>query len=537
MTELAQFYTAKVTDFLKTVVCFDDKAEYGPVGKQRLFAATQDDGFSESTSTSSSITSVNQRADNDDIVIGLNAQALTHAFAEKAILCSVIKPHGANEHIENQIVSLGKTADVLILDWKLAERDASITRDAVIKIVDDDEKGGGRLRLIVLYSIEKGKDVIKELFDYLQERGYSREEESLEIKNKHTLIVFYQKPGTVIPSSEVIEYDNLPEEIIKSFTTLTSGLLPAATLSAITAIREQTHHLLATFPSSLDGAFLAHRCLIPDPNDSEQFLLDILEGEVGSVLRHSTVSESVDITRCKTWIESQDIVENEKRALLWAVDEYDFEKIDILKTKLNLKNKNNKEIAEKVMALLYKKNPHDLEASKEDLSILATIDTPRKNNVSKMLSVSHRLRLGSIVKDNYGKYLICIQPLCDSLRLSNIENTEFPFLVLEAQEFSDKKKSLDLCIPSIDNTVVWLGVKPLPKNIVSHSFRAKSASEAFVESTPTGSHHVFITQNGLKFEWVAELKLGKAQRIVSLLAARIHTLGIDEFEWMRLHQR
>ncbi len=535
MNRLHEFYTAKVADFLKTVVCFDDKAEYGSAGIQKQFASKSEDGFSDESSSSLPTMSITEEYAANNEIFGLNAKALTHAFAEKAILCSVIKPDGASEHIAKQIVSLGKAADVLILDWKLAERDSTIARDALLKIIADDERGGGRLRLVVVYSIEKGKDVIEELFNLLQERGYTREGESLEIKNKHSLIVFYQKPGTVIPFSEIIDYDKLPDEIIKSFTSLTAGLLPAATLSAITAIREQTHHLLATFPSTLDGAFLTHRCLIPDPSDSEQFLLDLLEGEIGAMLRHSSVSEAVNSVQCRAWVAINTGFSTEGRKVaLTAIQEYKRNN----KTKGFQKlfaSKDEKDVADKVLELFYKLNPEDLKSAKEELSILATLDTHRKRSVSPPVKAL-RLQLGVVVKDHsQSRYLLCIQPLCDSLRIKPDEQREFPFLRLEQFDFSSDQGSLELCIPHNDDPL-WLTVKTFPKNIVTFPFKAKSATEAFVGAELDNGAYFFPTGNGIKLEWLAELKIGKAQRIVSQLAARIHTLGIDEFEWMRLHQ-
>ena len=176
--------------------------------------------------------------------------------------------------------------------------------------------------------------------------------------------------------------------------------------------------------------------------------------------------------------------------------------------------------------------------SKEDLSILSTIDIPRRHDPINVTNhTPPRLKLGIVVKDKDGYFMICIQPLCDSVRINHGESTEYPFLMLTTQNVTDKK-GLDLCVPPQDGVspALWLGISPIPKNIITRPFKSKSDSEAYVEGIPSGNSSIFKAENGEELEWIAQIKIGKAQRIVSQLAAKIHTLGIEEFEWMRLHQ-
>ena len=232
---------------------------------------------------------------------------------------------------------MAQAADILILDWFLANKNPTIAKSAIINILAKDKENGGRLRLIVIYSVQTGIDVIDELDKALD--SFKKSEDGLQLQDEHTLIVFFQKPGT-IKATQIVEYENLPQSVIDSFTILTSGLLPAAALTAIAAIREQTHHLLATFSADLDAAFLTHRCLIPDPTDSELFLLDLLESEIGTLLCRSKVCDCVDSERCESWIKSK-INDGSQQIFLEAITKYSEDKLGQLGERLGI-GKNSK---------------------------------------------------------------------------------------------------------------------------------------------------------------------------------------------------
>lgn len=530
MDALSTFYQDRASAFIKTVVCFDDKAEYRlmrPNTSEALVATRVDDGFFGAPSES------REFVENDVCVIPasdeLDARALTEAFADRGILCSVIIPHTAPDAIDTQISTLAKSADITILDWKLGE----ITpRDSIAKIIEEDNAAGGKLRLIIIFSDADPASVMTDLASVVHGHGFVLDEGGREFSGPHARIVFFSKPGAAVSLGPVVTYEKLPEEVIKEFTKLTSGLLPAAALTAITEIREHTHHLIATFSSTLDGAFLTHRCLIPDPNDSEQFLLDLLEGEIGSILHKSNVREAVNSDRCCAWVTGNDsISSDERKIVLNALQNYRRNNKTKGFQKLFCSEK-EKEVAEKVLELFYKTNPSNLSVAKRELSVLATLDACGRQ------AKAPRLQLGAIVKDHsQSKYLLCIQPLCDSLRIKHDEAREFPFLVLENYDFRSDQSSLELCIPHRNETL-WLTVKTLPKNLITYPFNGKSATEGFVEACSEGGSYFFKnSDSSIKLEWLAALKIGKAQRIASQLAARIHTLGIDEFEWLRLHQR
>jgi hypothetical protein len=459
----------------------------------------------------------------------LDARLLTEAFAEKGMLCSVIVPHSNPEDIKRQISKLVAVADISILDWELKGGDGSITRDAIVEIISNDNKDGGRTRLIVIYSVGDANNVMKELSEKLHDQGLILNTERLEIQGERTLIAFFQKPATLNATAEVVDYRDLPHRVVEEFARLTSGLLPAAALTAITEIRDQTHHLLASFPAALDGAFLAHRCLIPDPNDAEDFLLELIEGEIGALLSDSSVSQAVDAARCTTLLnQCKGLSPSERGKWETSLSIYQADR------------KIAKGDPEKLLDLVYSGDKDKSENARVKLSMLSTLSN-YPNKYKKTKRTAPKLRLGTLVFGSLANdpvkpvYVLCVQPLCDSVRIKSKEDTIYPFLVLDVQDRA-AKKNLDLCVPGTSGETVWLKVTSRPNKIVSINFKGKSPKEAFVEAAEAGSRYTFVASDGRQFQWLADLKLGKAQRIVSQLAARIHTPGIDEFEWMRLYE-
>ena len=539
MIDLPQYYREKAGAFIKTVVCFDDKAEYPKKSPYiKVSTSVPSDGFEPGTPApddqeKKAIDA--KQEDGESESDELNAHALIEAFAQKDVLCSVIAPSSEQEAIKAQILALTRVADIAILDWKLAPKDPTIARDAIVSIVKSDIECGGRVRLIAIYSDANAVDVLTELEALLKENGFSLNLEDKELKGEHALIVFFQKPKTPKPTADVVEYKDLPDRTIEEFSKLTSGLLPVAALSAITEIRQQTHHLLATFPSTLDGAFIAHRCLIPDPNDAEQFLLDIIESEIGALLRHKGVGRSVSAEKCVAWTGQIDgIAADKKPQINNLITDYCDDIKEAFRSIFPGKKLKEHEMAKKIMELLYKNTENEIDAAKIGLSILASLDASQKTK----MGVMPKLQLGSIVRCiSNGDYLLCVQPLCDSVRISHENGSRFPFLILKQVDDADVNASLDICLYE-HNLIKWLTAKTKPSDLVSIPFKGKSDQEKYVEAVQEGESYLFCDASGkYEFEWMGELKTGKAQRVASQLAARLHTLGIDEFEWQRLRQR
>src|SRR5207253_2228565 len=86
-------------------------------------------------------------------------------------------------------------------------------------------------------------------------------------------------------NERVKRYDELPEYILNEFTKMTSGLVSNAALRSLSEIRKNSFKLINTFNSSIDPAFLAHRALLDNPEDSEEQIIDLIGSEIKAILK------------------------------------------------------------------------------------------------------------------------------------------------------------------------------------------------------------------------------------------------------------
>lgn len=540
---LAEHYSAKAKAFLKTVVCIDDEpGDERPGTSTKHTLRHEDSGFGgEEPST---------QADKSGAVEievteshPLNFRETANAFADQGILCSVLEPKSTGDALVERISDLANAADVTILDWELegrkVGRSSETCRKSIKKILEKDQESGGRLRLIVIFTATDGALACQDLALELVGFDPKPVQDGFALTGNHWRVVVYQKPDTFKPTATPVKYQDLPNVVVEEFSKLTDGLLPSAVLHGITAVRENSHKLLTIFDRDLDGAFLTHRALIPDPDDAEEYLLELLQDELGALIRRRGFKGCVNASLCQRWINSKHICatdESKRKYLLAAVSEPSKKKLKEFGAAFGLKkDMSDRKIADKALEVFYQEDTGLAEKGKERLAVLTSLyGTESRPDIAEI-----KLQLGVLVFDESdSRYLMCLQPLCDSVRIK--ETTSFPFLVLDSVTPEGPATSRDLNVRLDSGASVWLQAGPSPKKLVSYAFSAPcSQGPSSIGLEEKNGKKVFTAINGEGYRdltWIGEVKLGKAQRIASGLAARLHTLGIDEFEWQRLHQ-
>jgi hypothetical protein len=128
------------------------------------------------------------------------------------------------------------------------------------------------------------------------------------------------------------------------------------------------------------------------------------------------------------------------------------------------------------------------------------------------------------------QYLVCVQPRCDSVRLKGA--TSFPFQIAT---FNETRFNLVVS----DNTVVHqtLFVTYKPRDVVMRKFAPDPLLETIKAAKDASGQFVFADTAGVSFAWVGDIKDLKAQRDASELAASVHRVGVEEFEWLRLRSK
>ena len=93
----------------------------------------------------------------EDKTHDLDAKVLIDTFAEKGLICSVLKPT-LMESFEDKALNAALLADIVVLDWQLQgiefpDKDAA---GLIAKIIHG-ERAQDRIRLIVIYSAEPAR--------------------------------------------------------------------------------------------------------------------------------------------------------------------------------------------------------------------------------------------------------------------------------------------------------------------------------------------------------------------------------------------
>ena len=492
-------------------------------------------------------------------------------------------------------ITVAKAADIVVIDWELGNEEGeekAARSKAVIKgILEGDIDDRGRLRLIAIYTAETTLGtLLDQLFDYVSDLKFpfgklTKSERNSSISNKHLKIIFANKPGLAeyAPQSTVIEFGKLPEFLIKEFSELNEGLLPSVALESIAAIRNTTHHLLAVLHSGLDGTLVSHRCLLPHPDDAEDFCLDLVADELRAVLANNNIgSAHAGKTAHKRWIGAQ------CNGQIFSYGKFHLSRkdaFDLVKDKQNHKgfvgtikfDWLERKLAEDPEFKDFDGKLIDLDSAKKqiingDISFAKKCGIPdvsemsipnfyydqeesaNKANLefSRLCSLRREafgirrpisgwlplLTLGSILcRTEDGKddsFFICLQPKCDSVRLKKGETHSFPFLPL-----IKKKGKFNCIILIMDNTGSFtekeLHYEAKPRNLLIFQFHCSNNHS--IEAIFENGKYVFTDVYGKPFEWIADVKDLVAQRIADELSSQAGRVGLDEYEWLRRKAR
>lgn len=528
----------------------------------------------------------------------LDAKLLIDGFSDSRIVCSVICPGKDEAQAVERAIKVAVTADIVVVDWMLdkvkGEAGSKRARDIIKGIIEKDIESRGRLRLIAVYTAEDSPvTVLDHLFDHIKDMDFmhdkikiSKDEKTCSIRNSHLKIAVLSKPsvkGQV--GVHPIPFAELPGKLLDLFCDLNMGLLPSVALHSIAAIREETHHLLAVLHGKLDPALVGHRCLLETPDDAEEFCEDLVAGELRGILSTRGIGKHyLDLKANKKWIGSrikkdEHILYDDKfrftrdhafslaekgiidhKSVLSEIradwlerkvsgdNNYKDDKnnpIDITHAKERLLAGDGTAITQfKIPSISEKDFPQILNGNKSDgdkinreFSRLCALKREAYGLRRPFKDWVPQLTLGTIIQQKgTDKFFICLQPRCDSVRLTIDQNYKYPFLAI-----GEGKKKGVIIVRGLDatSTIVdkELTYEPLPRHQVIFEF--KCYDKKGIIAYKTENHFVFTEltkQEGQvpkEYYWIADIKDFIAQRIADDLSTRIGSVGLDEYEWLR----
>jgi len=493
----------------------------------------------------------------------VDAEELIDAFLEHEVICSVVKMN-IDSDTKNTLAA-ARIADVLILDWFLdsTNQNSSKTRDLICSVLKTDESLGGRLRLICVYTGMPRIDelavlLLKDILDVSALQGFTiLPDEPTVIQSRNAKIVFANKLS-VGDSEKSMGLRQLPDFVADHFSDLAQGLLPATVVGAVAAIRKTTHHLIATFHPDLDGAFAAHRLMIPNREDAKPFLLDLILDELRNNILDSDNVELLNTSQAfHTWMDQKATInpqsfglptEASVREVLRYIENFVPAQLSDYSTALaqavTAQNFAGERMTKSQFMSGFDEFPQVFYSTSEscrahtnkfsEIVVLARSTGLRTSLLQKWIP---RLNLGTIVRPlssdvkaqlglDADDVLICIQPSCQCLRIDQ-EGRAFPFL----RATPPVKMKFNY---------IWNGsqfqVDPHLFNLKMLKFTPSENSNGCILATKKESIWIFLSEER-EFEWLADIRPLFAQRLSAGLSARTAAVGTDQFEWLRRKEK
>ncbi|TDD94552.1 response regulator receiver domain [Flavobacterium cellulosilyticum] len=495
----------------------------------------------------------------DDPNHDFDAQKVSMAFATEKKICGVYQPKTKLD-IEN-FKSIVKKADVVILDWKIILSEDEIedpnadddddprgiyTLDILKNIFLDISNNKESLKLIVVYTGEIDlNEITSQIFDELIGLKPDLIKESCEVSSNNIKILIRAKSSVeddevdnkfnhlVGLNDKIVKYRDLPNFVLDEFTTMTSGLLSNFALLSLTTLRENSSKLLGLFNIDLDSAYLGHKSVLPNQNDSELLLIELFASSLIDILKYKNIDDFIQVELLESYIDTipdlnlGKFIRNNtllKELLSSKIEDVNKRYETLLPDSLNKKEKLS--FSKDSTKLFIDKNEEDyiFKINKEFARLT------HHKNIFLPSTTLPKLNLGTIIRSiqNNQQYYVCIQQRCDSVRI--IRDSERKFLFIP----------LNVVIDKPFNILTTEGVK---LKVESKSFSLRTIkfisenSNGVVEAVIQDGKFIFIQKyrdtSDEQFEWVLDLKDLHAQRIVAEYASTLSRVGLDESEWLR----
>lgn len=562
--------------FLQTVVVVDDTAYNSEL---RPLPSPASLGGEELEAASDGLGAGGEALDLDELdPQRLETEAIVEGFADLGMACAVLAP-SRNEELgdETRLLRLAERSDVLILDWVLrpqamlgAEGAPPVDRTSLgllLKVLRGDlDAGGHRIRLICIYT---GEADTWKVLDALV-RGLEAEFKSApnalsgRIDFGAARIVILSKERIVpTPGALTVPSRELPSRVVDEFTDLVAtGLLPEVALESLSAIRDRAHRVLSRLSGDLDYALLSHRSTT-SRTETEQFVLSLVGSELSSIVEAADAAAPLrDDERIEALV---------KEALNGRSIAYYWKNLTTTKT-----SEMRAEDAVKVLTLdpegaMDKKAsrsslliPGDAKAVRArareiDLQFAGLSALARECTFDANGAPAPVLQLGAVLANRlvprsteseaeedepaaYGpstgesakrdqsayRYWLCLQPLCDCVRLKN--PTRFPMLPLREPDIANPQ--FELAVRDGDRYVP-LQVAGSKISDIDVKVFVPDVNREVVVGQWAGDGWEFKSGEEGGFTWLGSLRLDKAHRLLHRVITAGGRIGIDEYDFLR----
>ena len=556
--------------FLQTVVVVDDHA-YTVVEEAVESASLGDESIDDEYESIDAPEALDDLADPQEF----HTEVVVEAFADLGISCAVLAPDpGEHEADMQRMEKLARRSDIVILDWVLNPRDRTGSTPNVVdqtslgfirEILREDNAGGGRVRLICVYTGSADAEAILDkisaaLGEELEGGAATRSGHTIDLGSTR-VVVLGKERQVPVGTIESVPSKDLPTRVVDEFAGFAAkGMLREIALDSLATVRSESHRLLRRFNGELDPALISHRSAT-SPADAEQFARNLVGTELGAIVLTAESAEVLTDERVNGYVD--DSLAGRETAYYWktldGADPAQFP-VDVAGKALKLGIDENERIRETDRKLppRISRTPLLLAGEKEQVRAVAKRIDSRFSMLSSLArdpefegqgSPPPVLQLGAIVSNKVVsvdsseasaepdmraaqdapveeiRYWVCLQPLCDSVRLT--ESTRFPLLPLK-----NGRSNFNYVVEQGGDhiTLEHAGLKISEMELVRF---APDPSLLTVRARWNGDRWVFDSQAGESYDWKGSLRLDKAHKLLQSVVTVAGRIGIDEYEYLR----
>lgn len=454
---------------------------------------------------------------------------LVQAFLAEGIVCGVLKPE-VGKNFTDMAVSGAKIADLLILDWYLYDEGEAATE--IIKLILRDPH---RLTVIVIYTDASPAEIVSHLIDQC---GVERISDFV-LRQEAIRILVFSKPSILqmgAGAERTAEPSHLPRMICDDLEDHFGGLVPELAFSGINAIRQSVPRILGTFDSSLDAPLLTHRALLPDTSDASPQFIRLLTSELEISLMESSLTYILSDNSIRKRLNQSNIM---KEPQLFT------ELHNVLKTSHHLRHREVSELVVEAVALGLQEMGLKEDALKDrslkrlmnQLVACFGVGTEPHESLAVLMSshqfgyIPPRLEAG-VVMERDERYWLCIQPLCDSVRLT--KSRKFPLLplIINANENGSIKSRSAAMIWAANSKAVPVRFSSSVYDLEMPEFKPEE-NTLFVEAQEENGAWWFEDTEETRYRAVCRLRTEFTQQAVQGLTSGVARPGVDSSEWLR----
>ena len=288
--------------FAQTMIVVDDEASLEPIPERVLENNVDRPGRGDQAAVPRDEASSNGQA----FTHALDAKSLVDKAMEIGLVCSVLKHRREDnqERFKTRVLKAAMRVDIVCLDWKIHRNEEKTACLLIKEIVRQDQKQNGRLRLIAIYTGERGRNenlnTIKNSFDETEQSRMKLEvsEDGRAICSAVGLKIVYlfKKHGSRIRGNLAIDQvseSELPNRLLREFSNLSEGLLSNVALGTIAKIRDVTHKVVNSFSGDMDGPYFNHRATIRVPEEAEEYAVNIVLSKLSSAIKIQNIGREI----------------------------------------------------------------------------------------------------------------------------------------------------------------------------------------------------------------------------------------------------